>query len=165
MSKLSNSYISNNKGLDNTNNDRMNKLSEKLGRVGGVIENERTTKFENYETKISNLLSSIEETKDNNNKKFNDLKEQILLIQKTLDEESTRRDSSHNEFMDFLKKMEEKIFEKFDLELSSKKELEGKVTKYLEEKFSQIKVDLQKESKQRFESIENLEFYFACWLL
>lgn len=158
--KLSNSYISNNKVFDTTNNDRMNKLSEKLGKVGGVIENERLTKFENYDNKITNLLNSIEETKDNNNKKFNDLKDQILIIQKTLDDESSRRDMSHNEFMDFLKKMEEKIFEKFDFELSSKKELEGKVSKYLEEKFSLIKVELQKESKQRFESIENLEFYF-----
>ena len=74
-----------------------------------------------------NLYNSIEETKDNNNKKFNDMKEnvmtkfkglQILIIQKQLEEDSQKREIAHNEFMEFMKKMEEKIFEKFDLELS-----------------------------------------------
>jgi len=56
--------------------------------------------------------------------------------------------------------MEEKIFEKFDFELSSKKETEIKVAQYLEEKFNIIKAELQKESKTRYENIENLEYYF-----
>ncbi len=56
--------------------------------------------------------------------------------------------------------MEEKIFEKFDFELSSKKETEVKVAQYLEEKFSSIKSELQNESKTRYENIENLEYYF-----
>ena len=158
--KLSNSYMSTNKGLDTTNNERMNKLGEKLSKVGGVIQNEKATKFETYTNKINSLITSIEENKDNSNRKFNDLKEQILMIQKTLDDESTRRESSHNEYMDFLKKMEEKIFEKFDFELQSKKDIESRVSRYLDEKFNLIKLELQKETKQRFESIENLEFYF-----
>jgi hypothetical protein len=62
--------------------------------------------------------------------------------------------------MEFMKKMEEKIFEKFDFELSCKKEIEVKVAQYLEEKFNVIKSDLQKESKTRYDSIENLEYYF-----
>ena len=49
-----------------------------------------------------NLFNSVEEVKENNNKKFNDTKEQILIIQKTLDDESQKRESSHQEFMEFL---------------------------------------------------------------
>jgi len=160
MSKMSNSYISNNRALDSSSNDRMNKLQDKLSKIGSVIENEKVTKYDNYETKILNLYAAIDETKETNTKKFNELKEQILIIQKTLDDESSRREGSHNDFMDFLKKMEVKIFEKFDFELNSKKELEIKVSSYLEEKFNIIKNELQKESKQRFDSIENLEVYF-----
>lgn len=62
--------------------------------------------------------------------------------------------------MEFLKKMEEKIFEKFDFELACKKEIEVKISNHLEEKFNIIKSDLQKESKTRYDSIENLEYYF-----
>ena len=57
-----------------------------------------------------NLYNSIEETRDGNTKKFNDLKDQILIIQKTLEDESSKKEGAHNEFMEFLKKMEEKIF-------------------------------------------------------
>lgn len=77
-----------------------------------------------------------------------------------MDEESSKREVVHNDFMEFLKKMEEKIFEKFDFELSSKREIEVKISNHLEEKFNIIKTDLQKESKTRYDSIENLEYYF-----
>jgi hypothetical protein len=66
--------------------------------------------------------------------------------------------------MEFLQKMEEKIFEKFDFELSSKKDTEIKVAQYLEEKFNVIKGELQKESKTRYENIENLEYYFEVYI-
>lgn len=83
-----------------------------------------------------------------------------MVIQKTLDEESSKREVAHNDFMEFLKKMEEKIFEKFDFELACKREIEVKISNHLEEKFNIIKTDLQKESKTRYDSIENLEYYF-----
>lgn len=107
-----------------------------------------------------NLYQSIEESKESNNKKFNEVKDQILVIQKTLDEDSAKRESSHNDFMEFMKKMEEKIFEKFDFELNQKREIEVKVAGYLEDKFNVIKNELQNESKTRFDSLENLEYYF-----
>jgi hypothetical protein len=124
------------------------------------MENEKSSKYETYEGKILSLYNSIEEIKDNNNKKFNDVKEQVLLIQKTSDDESQKRESAHNEFMEFMKKMEEKIFEKFDAELNAKREIEVRLSQYLEEKFNYVKSELQKESKSRYDAIENLEFYF-----
>ena len=36
---------------DGTNNDRMQKLAEKLGRITTVIENEKSTKFEQYDNR------------------------------------------------------------------------------------------------------------------
>ena len=114
MTNMQNSsYLSKSKlnmSGDGTNNDRMQKLAEKLGRITTVIENEKSTKFEQYEQKTVNIYNSIEETKENNNTKFNDVKEQILVIQKTLEDDSAKREAAHNEFMDFMKKMEEKIF-------------------------------------------------------
>ncbi len=124
------------------------------------MDNEKSSKYEQYEHKILSLYNSIEEIKETNNKKFNDVKEQILLIQKTCDEESQKRESAHTEFMEFMKKMEEKIFEKFEAELNAKREIELKLSQYLEEKFNSVKGDLQRESKTRYDAIENLEFYF-----
>lgn len=141
-------------------NERMQRLGEKLSKITSTLESEKNTKYEQYEGKIISLYNSIEEIKDNNNKKFNDVKEQVLLIQKTSDDESQKRESAHHEFMEFMKKMEEKIFEKFDAELNAKREIEVKLSQYLEEKFNHVKSELQKESKTRYDAIENLEFYF-----
>ncbi len=124
------------------------------------IENEKSSKYDNYEVKIMNLYNSIEEVKENNNKKFNEIKDQILLIQKTTEEETTKRESAHNEFMDYMKRMEEKIFEKFDSELTAKKEFEYTTSNLLEEKINIVKQELQNVSKTRYDLVENLEFYF-----
>ena len=72
-----------------------------------AIQNEKSSKFEQYEQKSLNLYNSIEETKNNNNNKFNQIKEQILIMQKTLDEDSSRREVAYKEFMEFMKKMED----------------------------------------------------------
>ena len=37
-----------------------------------------------------NLYNSIEETKDNNNKKFNDMKENVIIVYKFLDINHTK---------------------------------------------------------------------------
>ena len=62
--------------------------------------------------------------------------------------------------MDFMTKMEEKIFEKFDSELSAKKDIEAKIAQYLEVKFNMIGVDLQNQSKIKYDAVENLGKYF-----
>ena len=111
-----------------------------------------------------NLYNSIEETKNNNNNKFNQVKEQILIMQKTLEEDGAKREAAHKEFMEFMKKMEDKIFEKFDNELNAKKNIEQTVTSYLDEKFNIVKNEIQNQSKIRYDSIENLEQYFESEL-
>ena len=150
--------------IDGTNNDRMQKLAEKLGRITSVIQNEKSSKFDQYEQKSMNLYNSIEETKNNNNNKFNQVKEQILIMQKTLEEDGAKRETAHKEFMEFMKKMEDKIFEKFDNELNAKKNIEQTVTSYLDEKFNIVKNEIQNQSKIRYDSIENLEQYFESEL-
>ena len=136
--------------LDGTNNDRMQKLAEKLGRMTSVIQSEKSSKFDQYEQKSMNLYNSIEETKNNNNNKFNQVKEQILIMQKTLEEDGAKREAAHKEFMEFMKKMEDKIFEKFDNELNAKKNIEQNVTSYLDEKFNIVKNEIQNQSKIRY---------------
>jgi len=45
-----------------------------------VLENEKNSKYDQYENKIMTLFNSVEETKENNNKKFNDVKEQVKFL-------------------------------------------------------------------------------------
>ena len=162
MSSLKINYLSRTKVNnlnENPNNDRMQKLAEKLGKITTNIESDKSNKFDTYEQKTMNLYNTIEENKNNNNAKFNDIKEHIIVIQKTLKDDAAKREASHKEFIEFMKKMEEKIFEKFDNELNAKREIEAKVSNYLNDKITEIKGEIENQSKIRYESIENLENY------
>ena len=143
---MNSSYVSKSKlsiSSEGNNNERMAKLADKLSQITNQIQNEKSNKFDQYEQKSMNLYNTIEANKEQNNNKFNEIKEQILVIQKTLEEDASKREQAHNDFMDFMQKMEEKIFEKFDSELNAKKDIEIKVAQYLEEKFNTIGLELQ----------------------
>ena len=160
---MNSSYVSKSKlniSSEGNNNERMAKLADKLSQITNQIQNEKSSKFDQYEQKSSNLYDTIEANKEQNNAKFNEVKEQILVIQKTLEDDAAKREQAHNDFMDFMQKMEDKIFEKFDSELSAKKEIEVKVAQYLEDKFNTIGAELQSQSKIRYDAVENLENYF-----
>ena len=160
---MNSSYVSKSKlniSSEGNNNDRMVKLADKLSQITNQIQNEKSSKLDQYEQKSMNLYNTIEANKEQNNTKFNEVKEQILVIQKTLEDDASKREQAHNDFMDFMQKMEDKIFEKFDSELSAKKDIEVKVAQYLEEKFNIIGAELQNQSKIRYDAVENLENYF-----
>ena len=160
---MNSSYVSKSKlniSSEGNNNDRMAKLADKLSQITNQIQNEKSSKFDQYEQKSMNLYDTIEANKEQNNAKFTEVKEQILVIQKTLEDDASKREQAHNDFMDFMQKMEDKIFEKFDSELSAKKEIEVKVAQYLEDKFNTIGAELQSQSKIRYDAVENLENYF-----
>lgn len=160
---MNSSYVSKSKlniSSEGNNNDRMVKLADKLSQITNQIQNEKSSKFDQYEQKSMNIYDAIEANKEQNNAKFNEVKEQILVIQKTLEDDAAKREQAHNDFMDFMQKMEDKIFEKFDSELSAKKEIEVKVAQYLEDKFNTIGAELQSQSKIRYDAVENLENYF-----
>ena len=53
----------NNTTIDGTNNDRMQKLAEKLGRITNVIQSEKSSKFDQYEQKSMNLYNSMRKQK------------------------------------------------------------------------------------------------------
>ena len=157
---MNSSYVSKSKlniSSEGNNNERMVKLADKLSQITNQIQNEKSSKFDQYEQKSMNLYNTIEANKEQNNTKFNEIKEQILVIQKTLEDDASKQEQAHNDFMDFMQKMEEKIFEKFDSELNAKKDIEIKVSQYLEEKFNSIGLELQNQSKIRYDAVDKIK--------
>lgn len=74
------SILSNNRNNQKSfsgTNDRIDKLADKLKKISGAIENEKSCKYDQYEMKIMGLYSSIDETKEFNNKKLNEVKDSI----------------------------------------------------------------------------------------
>lgn len=64
-----------------------------------------------------------------------------------------------NEKTNYIKQLESKIFERFNKEQQIREEIGKKVLTLIDDKFNGLKIDVTKESKNRYESIENLKNY------
>ena len=59
----------------------------------------------------------------------------------------------------YIKLLENKIFERFQQESEIRKEIERRLSAVIEDKYNSLKIEISKESRNRFESIENLKTY------
>jgi hypothetical protein len=59
----------------------------------------------------------------------------------------------------YIKVLETKINERFNQECDIRKEIERKFSTMIDDKFNALKIEISKESRNRYESIENLKVY------
>jgi hypothetical protein len=57
----------------------------------------------------------------------------------------------------YIKLLEQKIFERFNQETQIREEIGKKLLTIIDDKFNALKVEISKESRNRYESIENLK--------
>ncbi len=53
--------------------------------------------------------------------------------------------------------LEQKVFERFDMEAASRKELEKRMITLIDSRVASLRSEISKESKLRYENIEHLE--------
>lgn len=59
----------------------------------------------------------------------------------------------------YVKVLESKINERFNQEAEIRKEIERRFQSLIDDKFNSLKIEISKESRNRYESIENLKTY------
>jgi hypothetical protein len=59
----------------------------------------------------------------------------------------------------FVKILESRINDRFSQEAEIRKEIERRFTSIIEDKFNSLKIEISKESRNRYESIENLKTF------
>jgi hypothetical protein len=59
----------------------------------------------------------------------------------------------------FVKVLESKINDRFSQEGEIRREIERRFTALIDDKFNALKIEISKESRNRYESIENLKTY------
>jgi hypothetical protein len=62
-----------------------------------------------------------------------------------------------------MKILETKIFDRFQQEGDLRKEIEKKFSMLIEDKYNTLKMEISKESRNRYESIENLKNYLEVF--
>jgi len=136
--------------------DRMAILSQKIN----VIHNDGQTNKESNTQSIFTHLHSIEdkltESSDTYLLKLTTLKEQINKTQNKIEDEQDSRDNYMEAHDKAIKTLELKIFEKFENESNLRKEMDKRITAIIDDKLTQLKIEMEKVSSQRDEDTNAL---------
>ena len=141
------------------NLDRLGKLSERLNNIHLSIENDKYSKYEEIEVRLADLDEKVIETNEANFKTFNQTKEQISKIIQQIEEDRQKFDATHEARTQYLSQLEFKLMQRFEDEANQRKEMEGRLTSQIDDRFNVLKNELYKEEKNRNESVENFKFY------
>jgi len=83
----------------------------------------------------------------------------LNAIQKQIDDQRSKSDSLMEAKNQYIKLLENKIFDRFQQEGEIRKDIERRFSTLIEDKYNALKIEISKESRNRFESIENLKSY------
>jgi uncharacterized coiled-coil DUF342 family protein len=98
------------------NLERITTLAEKLNNIQYNLKSEKVQKFTKLDENLRNNGEKLIEFCEENQQKFQGLKEEITKIYQRIDTENTRIDNIYEEKMQYLNTLEEKIVEKFEEE-------------------------------------------------
>lgn len=108
---------------------------------------------------MNNIDERQVEVNEINFKTFSQVKEQISKIIQSIEEDKQKYESSYESRTQYITMLEFKLMEKFDSESQDRKDMERRLFGLVDERFSILKNELAKESKNRNESVENFTFY------
>ena len=128
------------------------------------IESEKYNKYEDIEVRINNLDEKATENNEINFKTFSQIKEQMTRIIQSIEEEKQIYETSFEARTQNISMLEFKLLEKFDLESNERREMEKRLLNQIDDKYGILRNELNKELKNRNESIDNFTFYLEVQL-
>lgn len=89
----------------------------------------------------------------------------LAKITKQIDEERSKAAVLIENKTQYIKLFENRLNERFEKERYTRKELEKRYTNLVEDRFNTLKIEISKESRTRYESIENLKSYLEVFII
>ena len=80
-------------------------------------------------------------------------------IQRQIEADRTKSETLVEEKNKYIKTFEARINDRFNQESEIRKEIERRFVNLVEDKFNALKIEISKESRSRYESIENLKTF------
>ena len=125
------------------------------------MDSAKNSKFEFLNSRIGDINEHLDEIVDQTSKKFAIIKENINIIEKQISEENQKAENLLESKNHYIKLLEQKITERFNQESQIREEIGKKLFTIIDDKFNALKVEVSKESMNRYECIENLKSYLA----
>lgn len=118
------------------------------------IENDKQDKLQTLDRQVGNTELQLNQWHESNLKKFSAFKEKVTECLKYIETDKQARDYEHETQFREIEVLEKSINEKFQLEKTSRKEMEVRLLQQIEDKFMGVRKTLSQESRNRYESIE-----------
>ena len=109
--------------------------------------------------KINANEERLNDINEQTKKKFQIIKENINQIRKKIEEERANSENYTQQKNNCIKSLEEKLADRFNEEQEIRQEIERKFNSLIDEKFISLKIEISKESRNRYQCIENLKTY------
>ena len=129
------------------------------------IDGEKATNFEALHEKITGTEERLNDINEQTQKKFQIVKDNINKIQKQIEDERAKFDSYNEAKNNYVKVLENKINERLNQESDLRKEIERRFSILIDDKFNALKIEISKESRNRYECIENLKTYLEVKII
>lgn len=130
-----------------------------ISKIKVNIESDKFTKYEEIEVRLNNLDEKNTDSNELNFKTFSAMKEQISKIIQSIEEDKQKYESTYESRTQHITLLEFKLMEKFDAETQERKDMERRLVSLIDDRFSILRNELNKEGRNRNESVENFTFY------
>ena len=154
-SRLSNMSMHSLNSAASHNVERIQALGDKLSQIHMTLRNEKISKLEKLDVSLKNCGEKVIDFSDQCSDKFSQLKEQLNKLFSNIDSQNNHIQNSYEQKMLYLQALEMKVVERFEQEAKLRKELERKAILLIEERSNYLLNELNKEAKNRQESLDN----------
>ena len=128
------------------------------------IESDKYAKFEDIEMRVGSIDNRHIESQEQSFKQFNSLKETISKVVKEIEEDRQIFEQNYENRTQYIRMLEFKIMERFEDEAQARSETDRRLVGLVDDRFNVLKYELNKENKNRTDSIENFSFYLEVFI-
>ncbi|CAD8118828.1 unnamed protein product [Paramecium sonneborni] len=137
-------------------NERFQKISEKLNSIPLHHDQSKAHRIDTICGRITAVEERTQDTITQYNRKLHSLKDEIVRLQKQIEEENNAFETQFEQRVREIAAFESRITTKLEQEIALRRDGNLKLQGYLDEKVVYLKSDIQTESKIRQEQIENI---------
>ena len=121
------------------------------------IENDKQDKLQTLDRNIINAEQQLNIWQESNLKKFSLFKEKVTECLKYIETDKQAREYEHEVQLRELEALEKSIQDKLNSEKQARKDMETRLMQQIEDKFMAVRKTLSTESRNRYESVEQLK--------
>ncbi|CAD8092175.1 unnamed protein product [Paramecium primaurelia] len=137
-------------------NERFHKIQEKLNSIPLQHDQSKAHRIDTICGRITAVEERTQDTITSYNRKLHSLKDEIVRLQKQIEEENNAFETQFEQRVREIAAFESRITTKLEQEIALRRDGNLKLQGYLDEKVVYLKSDIQTEGKIRQEQIENI---------